>query len=66
MADTDTLLTVRLPGAEIADLDRLARAKGYSRSELVRRLLRRGIKYADEIPPRDVAGAVRPVAVAVA
>lgn len=58
----DTLLNVRLSREELAELGALAAAKGYTRSELVRRLLRRGVKYADEIPPRDQDGAVRAAA----
>ena len=45
-------LALRFPVAEIARLDELAAARGYSRSELVRLMLRRGIKYADDIPAK--------------
>ena len=60
------MLTVRLDDDEVAQLAAIAKAKGYSMSELVRALLRRGLPYARDIAAKDTSTAVRTGAVAAA
>mgnify|MGYP001588610073 FL=1 len=57
-------LTLRLPAGEGAQLSQIARVLGYSRSELVRLMLRRAIKHADELPAKQTLHAVRAVSAA--
>ena len=58
-ADEETLMSFRLSRADLTRLDDAAGRLGYSRSELVRLLLRRGLATADELGPKDVSGAIR-------
>lgn len=51
---------LRLSAPEIAALDRIARAKGYSRSELLRLLIRQGLPYAGNLAPKDFGPSTRP------
>lgn len=60
-------LNFRLDPIELAELNRKAAAKGYSLSEMARKCLRTGLKFADDFPakPRDHAVRTRtPEAVA--
>jgi metal-responsive CopG/Arc/MetJ family transcriptional regulator len=58
--DIRTPISVRLSPEDIRELDAIARRKGYPRGELIRRMVRRGIKYADDIPTADTEGPLRP------
>ena len=58
------MLTVRVSDEEVAQLAAIAKAKGYSMSELVRALIRRGLPYARDIAPKDTSTAVRSSVVA--
>ena len=49
----DVPVSVRLTRSEIARLDEVARNLGYSRSHLVRLILRRGLGRAGRFAPRD-------------
>lgn len=49
----DVPVSVRLTRSEIARLDEVARRLGYSRSHLVRLILRRGLGRAGRFTPRD-------------
>jgi hypothetical protein len=62
MAESPTeydMLTVRLTRAEMQDLSVLAQSRGYSRSELVRLLLRRGVRLSRQLAPKDTSAAVQ-------
>jgi len=60
MASPRALITIRMSRPEIAELDRIARSKGYNRSELLRLIIRRGLAFAGDFAPKDFAPAVRP------
>lgn len=46
-------ITVRLPLTQLREIDAVALDKGYTRTEFMRMCLRRGVKYADDIPPKQ-------------
>jgi len=60
MAGPHPPVALRLSAAEVTRLDRIARAKGYTRSELLRLIIRRGLPYADDFAPKDFGPAVQP------
>jgi hypothetical protein len=58
-ADDETLMSFRLSRGDLTRLDDTATRLGYSRSELVRLLLRRGLSAADELAPKDSSAGIR-------
>lgn len=57
-------LVVRLPREEIVELRRLAEARGYRLSELVRLALRRVLRGTVKVAPKRTEEAVQPRATA--
>jgi len=51
-------INVRLSWADVAALDRVVGRTGYSRNEVMRLLLRIGLRHADDLPAKDTRAAI--------
>jgi len=52
-------INVRLSWADVTALDRVVERTGYSRNEVMRLLLRIGLRHADDLAPKDTRAAIR-------